>query len=333
MNIREVAKNAGVSIATVSRVINGKTDVSVETREKILRILKEEDFKPKTNTLSVNDNIGIFLGSNTTEISNPYCSLVLSGIASVMFNIDFNLTLIPSLKISKDGTDFLNFCKLRNIVGGIFFSSTQDDVYIKELAKYVPIVVVGNDFNDSEEVGSVRSDNFTGSYEGIKHLVKLGHKEILLVMADMHFLDHAERYEGAKKALVESGLELSKYNILDSYAFNDSDLVYKLDFIIKNQKPDAIFVGGDQEAIRVMRVLQGMGIKIPEAMSVMGYDNLQLAANSNPPLTTVNQPIYDIGREAGKLLLNIINDKEYKPRKILLGANYLMMRESVRELL
>ena len=331
MSIRKVAKDAGVSIATVSRVINGKTDVSIETREKILKIIKEKDFKPKTTTLSVSDNVGIFLSSNTTEISNPYCSLVLSGIASVMFNRDFNLTLIPSLKISKDGADFFNFCNLRNISGGIFFSSTQDDVYIKELAKHVPIVVVGNDFKDSEEVGSVRSDNFMGAYEAIKQLVKLEHKNILLIMADLHFLDHTERFEGAKKALEEEGVQLSNYNILDSYAFNDSDLNYKLDFILKSSKPDAIFVGGDQEAIRVMRVLQGMGIRIPDDISVMGYDNLQLAASSNPPLTTVNQPIYDIGREAGKLLLNMIADKEYKPRKILLGANYLMMRETVRQ--
>ncbi len=331
MNIREIAKDAGVSIATVSRVINGKTDVSPETRERILKIIKEKDFKPKTATFSVSDNIGIFLGNSKTEISNPYSSIVLSGIANAIFNRDYILNLIPSLKISKDGTEFFNFCNLRNICGGIFISTSQDDVYIKGLAKYVPIVVVGNDFKDAEEVGSVRSDNFTGAYEATKQLIKMGHKNILLVMADLNFLDHKERYEGAKKALEEAGLEMNSNNIMDSYFFNDTDLQYKLDFIVKNDKPDAIFVAGDQEAIRVMRVLQGMGIKIPEDISIVGYDNLQLAASSNPPLTTVNQPVYDIGREAGRLLLNMVSDKEYKPRKILLQANYLMMRESVKQ--
>ena len=330
MNIREIAKEAGVSIATVSRVLNGKSDVSADTRERILAIIKEKDFKPKVSSITaVPDNIGLFLCSNNTEVSNPYVSLVISGIASIIFRQDLNLTLIPSIKISRDGMEFFNFCNLRRISGGIFISSSQDDIYIMELAKQVPSIVIGNDF-ELECLGSVRSDNFKGANDAIKYLIELGHRRILLIMADLHFMDHRERYEGARKAIEDAGLELNKYDILDSYAFNNTDLQNKLEFIIQNTCPDAIFVGGDQEAVRVMKALQDAGMRIPEDISVMGYDNLDIAVHTNPPLTTVNQPVYEMGKEAARLLLNMINDREYKNTKILFQNSNIMIRKSVK---
>jgi LacI family transcriptional regulator len=177
----------------------------------------------------------------------------------------------------------------------------------------------------------VRSDNYTGAYEAIKYLVNLGHKKILLIMADLHYLDHKDRYEGAVKAIEESGLEQNEHNILNSYLFNNTDLQYKLDFIFKSSCPDAIFVGGDQEALRVIKVLKDMGLNVPGGVSVMGYDNLEIAVNYNPPLTTVNQPIYEIGKEAAKLLLTMINNKDYSETKVLLKNNSLMIRESVKQ--
>lgn len=328
MNIHQIAAEAGVSIATVSRVINGKKDVSPETRQKIMDIMQREEFKPKVAVAPVVDNIGIFISDDKTRISNPYTSIVLSGIADVMFNQHLSLNLIPSVKIPRDGTEFLNFCRQRRISGGIFLSSTLDDLYIRELGKHVPVVVVGNKL-DSEHVGSVRSDNYSGAYEAVRYLIRLGHKKILLVMADLHFVDHKDRYEGAKKAMEESALELNEYNITNTYALSDADLSYTLEFVVKNSRPDAMFVGGDQEAIRVLRVLQDKGIKIPEDISIVGYDNLPIASSSHPPLTTVNQPIYEIGKEAAKMLLEMITNKKYKARCTVIQENHLMIRESV----
>jgi len=328
LNIKEIAEEAGVSIATVSRVINGKSDVSTETRTKILGIIKKREFKPKIAVNSVIDNIGVFISDSKTQISNPYSSHVLTAIADVVFNQDLSLTLIPCTKIPRGGAEFSNFCRQRRISGGIFISSNLEDMYIKELGHHLPIVLVGNDLN-LDYIGSVRSDNYTGAYEAIKYLIRLNHKNILLVMADMHFIDHRDRFEGAKAAILEAGLKLNEFNIMNSYEFSDGDLSYKLEHILNSSHPDAIFGGGDQEAIRVMRVLQDKGTRIPEDISIVGYDNLPLAANTNPPLTTVNQPIYGIGKEAAKMLLNMINDRKFKPQRMLLEENHLMTRESV----
>jgi DNA-binding LacI/PurR family transcriptional regulator len=328
MNIHKIAEEAGVSIATVSRVINGKKDVSPETRQRILEIMQKNEFKPKVAVSPVVDNIGVFISDDKTKISNPYTSLVLSGIADVIFNQHLSITLIPSVKIPREGTEFQNFCRQRRISGGIFLSSTIDDLYIKELGKYVPVAVIGNNL-DSEYVGSVRSDNFSGAYDAVKYLIKLGHKKILLVMADLHFVDHKDRYEGAKKAIEESNLELNQFNITNTYALSDVDLAYTLEFVVKNSKPDAVFVGGDQEAIRVLRILQDKGIRVPDDISIVGYDNLPIALSSNPPLTTVNQPIYEIGMEAARMLLEMLKNKKSKARNVIIQNNHLMIRESV----
>jgi LacI family transcriptional regulator, repressor for deo operon, udp, cdd, tsx, nupC, and nupG len=287
-------------------------------------------FKPKVAVSPSIDNIGVFISDDKTKISNPYTSIVLSGITDVIFNQHLSVTLIPAIKIPRNGTEFLNFCRQRRVSGGIFLSSTLEDLYIRELGKHLPVITVGNNL-DSEYVGSVRSDNFSGAYEAVRYLIGIGHRNILLMAADLHFIDHKERYEGAKKALVESGLEVSPYNVTDTYSLNDIDLSYTLDFIIKSTHTDAIFVGGDQEAIRVLRVLQDKGIRIPQDVSVAGYDNLPIASSSHPPLTTVNQPIYDIGCEAAKMLLEMIKNNKYKAQNVLIKDNRLMIRESVMQ--
>jgi LacI family transcriptional regulator, repressor for deo operon, udp, cdd, tsx, nupC, and nupG len=328
LNIRRIAEEAGVSIATVSRVINGKKDVSEKTRQTILEIMKKKEFKPKVAVSPIVDNVGIFISDDKTKISNPYTSLILSGIADVIFNQHLCMSLIPSAKIPREGSEFLNFCRQRRISGGIFLSSTLDDLYIKELGKQVPVVITGNNL-ESECVGSVRSDNISGAYNAVKYLIKLGHTKILLVMADLHFADHKDRYEGAKKALEEANLEPNQYNITNTYVLSDMDLSYTLEFAIKSSKPDAIFVGGDQEAIRVLRAIQDKGIKIPEDISIIGYDNLPIAASSHPPLTTVNQPVYEIGKESAKMLLEMLRNKRHKVEHLVIQENHLMVRESV----
>lgn len=326
VNINEIAKAADVSIATVSRVINGKKDVSQETRDKVMKVMKQMNYKPKYTTTSVIDYIGVFVSAG--DIASPYSSILLNGIADVVFDRQLSIALMSSSKVPKESIEFVNFCKQRCISGGIFLASTLDETYIKELGRQFPLVVVGNNL-ESEYVGSVRSDNFTGSYKAVKYLIACGHKKIMLVMANFHYIDHIERFEGAKKALDEANMELNPFNIMNSDKLSDADLSYSLDFSIKNSAPDAIFVGGDHEAIRVLRVLKDKGIKVPDDISIVGYDNIPIAASSNPPLTTVNQPISKIGSEAAKMLLDMIASKKNKPKNILLQENDLIIRESV----
>jgi DNA-binding LacI/PurR family transcriptional regulator len=332
MNIHEIAEEAGVSIATVSRVINGKKDVSQDTRTKVMEIMQRRNFMPKFTTSASVEYIGVFVSSNKKHIHthSAYTSLMLDGIFEAAFGRQICVAVVSSTSIPKDNSEFLHFCKQRRISGGIFLTSTQDETYIKELGKQMPLVLVGNNLG-SESIGSVRSDNLSGSYEAVRYLIACGHKKILLVMADSSYIDHRERLEGAVKALDEAGMELNPYNIRNTSILSDADLAYSLGFAIENSAPDAIFVGGDHDAIRVLRILKEKGIKVPDDISVVGYDNLPVTASSQPPLTTVNQPIYKIGMEATNMLLEMIANKRNKPRNILLMENDLIIRESVKQ--
>lgn len=152
-----------------------------------------------------------------------------------MFNQHLFLTLIPSVKIPREGTEFLNFCRQWRISGGIFASSAVDDIYMCDLSMHVPVAIVENDVY-SEYVGSVRSDNSLGEYKALSCLIKSGHNKILSIMVDMHFVDHKDRFEGARKVMEESGIELNHNNIMNSYALSDVDLSFALDHIICNSK-------------------------------------------------------------------------------------------------
>jgi len=331
MNIHEIAAEAGVSIATVSRVINGKKDVSQDTRTKIMEIMQLKDFKPKYTVASSIDYIGVFVSSNKGHIHthSVYTSLMLDGIFNTAFDHQICVAIVSAARMPKESSEFLQYCKQRHISGGIFITSTQDEAYIRELGRQFPIVLVGNNL-ESENVGSVRSDNLTGSYEAVKYLIACGHRKILLVMADSHYIDHRERLEGAVKALDEANIELNPYNIKNTSILSDADLSYSLGFAIENSAPDAVFVGGDYDAIRVLKVLKDKGIKVPDDISVVGYDNLPVTASSQPPLTTVNQPISKIAIEATNMIISMITSKKNKPRNILLQENDLIIRESVR---
>ena len=329
MTVKEIATMSGVSTATVSRVLNGKDDVSKDTRELIQKIIQQNSYRPKVVVAAQKDNIGVFISNDKTELSNPYTAIVLSGIADVLFRNEVTITLIPSNKIARNSVDFSIFCAQRRISGCLFLSSTLEDTYIGELSKKIPIVLIGNDL-DFDEVGSVRSNNFEGAYKAARYIIELGHRNILLIMASGQFIDHRERMEGARKALLEADIAIHPCNIFNSQALSDNDLNYALAHAFEVSKPDAIIVGGDQDAIRVIRLLYTLGYNIPDDVSIIGYDNLPLSINSNPPLTTVNQPIYEIGAEAAKMLMNIVRNPEQKPCKLVLGDNNLMIRESVR---
>ena len=333
MNIYELAKEANVSIATVSKVINGKPDIGKDTRSKVLKIIEKNNYKPKVSVVNIR-NFAVFAPfGNDNHISNPYFSSILSGIGDVAFDHDFSISLISTLRIPRDEHDFLKFCQQRKIEGGIFMLSTLDDHYIENFAEKLPLVVVSSQF-DKAPIVTVEADNYSGGYEAVKHLIDYGHMNIMFIVPSMKYHDHLMRLEGGEKALEESGLVKHAGSLDDSLSLSDTDLRHHLKNIMNSDsRPTAIFGLNDQEAIRVMKLLQGLGMVIPEDISIVGFDDLYFAAYTTPSLTTVYQPTYEIGKEAGRMLINIIRKKEKQEKlTILLKSTKLMIRNSTRKL-
>lgn len=331
MNIYKIAELAGVSVSTVSKVINGKHDISEETRERVRVIIEKNNFQPKLSASRM-DTIGVFAPiGRETHISNPYFSSILSGVGGLSFSYDFNILIIPLNKSPKNPKEFIRFCAQRRVSGAIFCLLTIDDRFIEELAGRIPLVTIAK--HGFEGICYVESDNFGGGYEAVKHLMEIGHKDIMIVLPDLKHPDHLDRLNGAKKALEEQDLDLRDYNINESLKLSDSDLGYYIDNVLSSAKrPSAIFVASDQEAIRVMRILQERNIGIPNELSIVGFDDLYFAANTNPPLTTIHQPINELGFEACKIVIDMIENREEYAGTSKTLSTRLMVRKSTANL-
>jgi DNA-binding LacI/PurR family transcriptional regulator len=308
VTINELAELAGVSIATVSKAINGRSDIGKATREKILTIMEENDYHPKMLAAGM-DTIAVFAPMDReTHVDNPYFSGILAGVCDVIYERGYNLSVVSTKHMPKSSREFLMYCRQRKIVGGIFPLLMIGEDYFLEFADKFPMVVLSYHF-DGAPIGCVGADNFGGGYIAARHLIDLGHEKIALVNPSTRYIDHNNRINGAKEAIVSAGLKLmpNSNSITSSLALNDADLSYMVSSIMSGTRPTAIFVASDQETMRTMRVLRDLKIDVPQNVSVVGFDDLRFAATMNPPLTTVRQPVFEIGKAACEMLAGAIS--------------------------
>ncbi|MFS0726655.1 LacI family DNA-binding transcriptional regulator [Paenibacillus sp. 1P07SE] len=331
MNIYEVAELAGVSIATVSKVINGKSDISQATKDKVLKIMEENNYKPRLSAVNVR-NIAVFapLGNNR-QLTNPYFSRILSGIGDVAFDHDYSITLVSTLRIPRNKQSFNKYCQQRKIYGGIFVLSSLEDTYIANFAGKQPLVVLSRRFDN---IASVEPDNEAGGYDAVKHLIDYGHRDILFVVPSLSFHDHVMRIRGAERALQEAGLHKHPASLNDSLLLSDTDYGHYLKNLVQQKSmPTAMFVADDHEAIRTMRLLGELGVKIPDDLSIVGYDDLYFSTNITPSLTTVYQPTYEVGKEACRMLIGMMeNHDKPQDQRLIIESTKLIIRNSTRAL-
>jgi LacI family transcriptional regulator len=328
-SIYKIAELAGVSPATVSKVINGRHDVSEEMCQKVRKIIQEQGYKPSVSKTGM-DTIGVFIPlSAGARMSNPYLAGIVSGIGDTAGDSDLMVAIVNSDRIPKNPQEFVRFCRMRRISGGIFPLLNLQDDYMTAIAHVFPTVTISRDYG-REIAGCVMADNCNGGYEATKYLVSMGHRKILLVNPSVRYPDHNFRMEGAMMAIEEAGLPDSVMRLDNSLEFEDADLGCRMDCLLAETcRPTAIFAASDQEALRIIRLLSERNIAIPEDISIVGFDDLYFAANTNPPLTTVRQPLYNMGREACMIITQMIKKKpEASVLKVF--PTELILRKSVK---
>jgi len=335
MNIYEIAKKCNVSVATISRVINGKDGVSDKKRAEIEAEIAKMGFTPKISKY-INDTIAVFFSlQKSRTLSNYFIMSVIDGISDVVFANGYNFTLIPIDKINKEKGSFATFCKQHQIGGAIFLSLRPSDTYIFELSKIVPLVVVGNSF-DNEDIACIDADNYNGAYELICHLIEQGHKRIMYAVADMSFSDHLSRFLGYKRAIDMNEIPFDT-NMLLHYSYTDdneefiSAAIDRL-FASEETRPTAIFCCNDQEAYKFANIMKSKGISIPEDISLVGFDDYELSAYFIPELTTVKQNLFDEGEMAARLICEAMKTGNPVPTKKIVVPTELVVRKSVKKL-
>jgi LacI family transcriptional regulator len=326
-SIKDVARLAGVSIATVSRVINKRSSVKEKNRSRVLEAVRELKFNPSVvaqRLATGKSNVVALVIPRYEGIFYSFYALeLIRGVGTLCDALKMDLLL--------NLTDARSSINLRNVGGAIFADVIGNRVQLEEaLAAGIPIVVV-NCFVEDLEVSCIAIDNKKGAAEAVNYLISLGHKRIAHITGDMVTQAASERLEGYKEALKKHGLALDE-KIIFKTDYSRGQARQAAEKLIKMPNPpSAVFVASDSMALEVMAVAREQGKKIPQDLSIVGFDDNPSGLYGPVALTTVRQPLIKMAQESVKELNLLMSKKKTKVEKIILPAE-LVIRESCQKI-
>lgn len=329
ITIKDIARLANVSKMTVSRVLSGKGVVAEETAERIRKIVKDLNYQPNLIARSLTNRksytIGVLFPKTSKIFLDNYIAQILSGITDEAQKQDYRIMLFP---LADDSGDFATIAGSNLIDGMILLKTKENDPLLEELAESnFPFVLVNHNINDNR-FNFVDSENVNGARTAVRYLYDNGHRKIAFVGGAENETISRDRLKGYKEALENLNLKYSEDYIIycnfnKEQAYNDSKKLLNL-----QDQPTGIFCADDYMAIGVIERLKVEGVKVPEDVAVIGFDDIEISEFSNPPLTTVKQSIYEIGRTSAQVLLDLINEKIKPPVQKFLPTE-LIERDSV----
>ena len=326
MKMKNVAKLANVSIATVSRVFTGSNTVTDETRKKVMKAIEELDYHPnalarqlrrmKTKTIIV----------VVPDITNTFFSQVLRGIEVIARGNGYRVLLGDTGNNIVIERKYLKALYEKYADGLILLTARMEKDRIESLAEKYP-VVLACEYLKGSNISTVSINNISAARRATEHLIKLGHKRIAHITGPMNVILSRDRLKGYKQTMKTYGSEI------DPLLINEGDFYYKTgyDLMLKlmsiDNPPTAIFAANDEMAIGAIKAIQSQGLKVPEDIAIVGFDNIKMSAFFSPSLTTISQPTYKIGEKAMNLLLNLFRGKKLKKNQFVLDTK-LIVRES-----
>ena len=327
ITLKMVAERAGVSVNTASRAINNKSDINEETKKKVLKIAQELGYVRNATAVALRTRKTRTIGVVIADNRNPFYAEVLNGMEEAAREKNYHIILANTQRDYKKEEEAINLL-LAKRVDGLLITPVQDrDDDIKNLINAnIPFVVVGRDF-ENIEVDAVYNDEVKGGFLATEYLIKKGHKRIALINGFLHKSPAKGRLEGYKKALNkyrisldESLISVGDINIEDGHERTKQMLEKDLNFT-------AIFVYNDMMAFGAMQAIKKKGLRIPEDIGLVGYDDIPFSSLISPSLTTIRLKKQDLGSESVELLLSRINDRRKKPKKVILDVE-LIVRET-----
>jgi len=339
VTIRDVAKLAGVSVSTVSLALNNKGKVREATRKKVIEAIRKLNYHPssiaKRFALNKTYTIGLCAFIAGGSPLGGFYMPVIQGVMDVVNanNYSFQLDIKGEYQNSSTKGEILSKLAKYRLVDGLIIL-TYWSLQIKEILDLeqmnFPYVVV-NGHIPGIEVNCVEIDNFGGAVKVVEYLIGLGHKRIGFITGPPDHQASMERIKGFQEALRKNRIDYDKSLIYTGNFHKKSGYEGMRYLLNLSSPPSAVFVANDNMALAAMKIIKEEGLKIPEDISIVGFDDIEASSQIDPPLTTVRQPLYKMGEEAAKLLFQLLNSKESKPKKIILDTQ-LVIRESCRAL-
>ncbi|MCS6826257.1 MAG: LacI family transcriptional regulator [Caldilinea sp.] len=306
MTLEEIARLAGCSRSTVSRVINHDPNVRAETRERVWRIIKEQDFQPNLAARALAGRrsrvIGLVIPQPLSTIfTDPFFSMLIHGCALACDERGYYLMLSLVLRQANDTYHWL--IRARHLDGLLLAPPLINDPFVPHLLdKRLPLVMIGR-IPGRTDISTVNIDNIKGASLATQHLLKLGYTRIATITGALNLVGALDRLEGYLCALREAGIEPPSEYIQEGDWSEASGRRAMECLLQATPPPEAVFAASDSMAIGAMKAIQAAGLMVPNDIAVVGFDDMPVAATVDPPLTTVHHPIERIGFLAASMLI------------------------------
>jgi LacI family transcriptional regulator, galactose operon repressor len=320
-NIHEVARLSGVSVATVSRVFNGYADVSEATRQRVLASAKKLEYTPsgaaRTLVRKRSELIGVFLftGVDHPDIQHPFFQDVLVALKQEVGLAGFDLLLFATEQQEEGlaAPSFLARARHRHADGLVLIGIDPRDPELKRLVRSgIPTIAIDVELA-GPRAGFVSSDNAAGAGLAVRHLWELGHRRIATITGDLHTMPGIDRLAGFRAALEELGGECPPGYVAEADFYTESGYAAMETLLALPARPTAVFAAADLMAVGAIRAIGAAGLRCPDDVAVVGFDDIQLAELLSPPLTTVKQDKHGLGTTAARALFEMIEDPEARP--------------------
>ena len=326
VTLMDVARQAGVSPSTVSRILNGTAKVSADKRKAVETAIEQMHFEPNQLAQSLKSGRSMTIGIVVQDISSPFFDETLRGVDDGLKGTGYASVIVSGHWDAQEEAARIKLLLARKVDGIILLSGHIADKDVLHFSHQKPIVATGRALQSETAIG-FKLDNENGAYLAVRHLIELGHRRIAFVTGPADNSDASERLLGYQRALKSANLEFDANLVVEGDFHEASGLVAVNRLFDTQQQFSAVFAANDQIAYGVRLSLYRKGIRVPDDISLIGFDDLPGSLYTTPPLTTIHQPLYDMGLLATTTLLGLISGKKVD---VELPKLELIVRETTR---
>ena len=328
LTIVDIARMLNLSKSTVSRAFRNSYDVHPETRDRILKLANELHFEPNSIAKSLKEKKTKTIGVLIPSFSIPFYSTAICGIQEEVTKNGYNLLISQSNETYLDEVNGLNSLVSSKVDGIILsFSSetTRNNHIVQLIEQGMPIVLFNRTIKDDQTtISTVIGDDYGGTYQMTEHLISRGYKQIFYIAGPLNLLLAQQRLSGFKDAMYINKMNVTDNMIIPSSFTFESGKELTARLLSSGEKPDAIFCICDNVAFGVIQYLKEHGYRVPGDIAVAGYTDEPVASLIDPPLTTVRQPIKEIGVKAAELLFRQLKYSNFKPHMITMPVQIII---------
>lgn len=338
ITIKDIARELGISPSTVSRALKDHPDISTATKKAVNELAKKLNYQPNIVALSLRSKKTNTLGVIIPEVVHFFFSTVINGIESVAHEAGYSVILAQSRESAKVEADSLR-TMFNSRVDGILLSISRETTNVEHIQAIIkrgmPIVFFDRKY-DMPFVSSVTVDDYVGAKNAVKHLIDQGYKRIMHIKGPSYLLITIDRYRGYVDALKEAHIEVDSNLLFTCETGEISEACAEMKKRLPKDQPEAIFASTDPLAIGAIKGIKEMGLSVPKDIAVVGFSNWQNGEYMQPTLTTVDQPGFEMGRQATKLLISQIEQKvkdklDPMPVSKVLDTKLIVRESSIRK--